>query len=99
VERLLSLLFQSAELAAMMPFGLSFYLDRILAAIVACIHLLDELVCLIGGHACGLDPAYLAAMDPMMTFCFVDGHDCVFWIVLAIAITQVEQISIIEAIA
>jgi hypothetical protein len=47
VERLPSLLFQPAELAAMMPFGLRYYLDRILAAIAACIHLLDELVCLI----------------------------------------------------
>ena len=94
-----SLLFQPAELAAMMPYRLSLYLDRILAAVVACIHLLNELMRLFRGHAFGLDPPDLAAMDPMMTFRFVDSHDGVLWIVLAIAIAQIEQISVIEAVA
>jgi uncharacterized membrane protein YoaT (DUF817 family) len=38
-------------------------------------------------------------MNPMMAFRFVDSHDCVFGIVLALAIAQVKQISVIEAIA
>lgn len=93
------LLFQTAELAAMMPYRLGLYLDRILAAVVACTHLLDELMNLFGGHAPGFDPAHLATVNPMMTFCLIYSHDGVFGIVLALAITQVEQISIIEAVA
>jgi len=99
VKRARSLLFQPAELAAMMPYRLSLYLDRILAAIVACAHLLDKLMRLFRGHAPGLDPPHLAAMNSMMALRFVDCHDGVFGIVLALAIAQVEQISIIEAVA
>lgn len=91
--------FQPAELAAMVPYRLGLYLDGILAAVVACIHLLDELVRFFRGHTLGLDPPHLAAKNPMMALRFIDSHDGIFRTVLALAIAQVEQISIIEAVA
>lgn len=83
----------------MMPYGLGLDLDGIFAAVAACRHLLDELMHLFCGHSDGFDPSHLAAMNAMVAFRLVDSHDGVLGLVLAVSITQVEQISKVEAIA
>jgi len=86
-------------MAAMMPYGFGLDLDWIFNVVVACHHHLDELMNLFGGHSSGFDPSHLAAMNPMMAFRFIDGHDGVLGLVLAVSVTQVEQISKVETIA
>jgi hypothetical protein len=91
--------FQPAESAAMMPYGLGLDMDGIFAAVVACRHLLDELMHLFWGHSGRYDPSHLATMNAMVAFRFIDSHDGVLGLVLAISVTQVQQISIVKAIA
>ena len=83
----------------MMPYGLCLDLDRIFAAVVACRHLLDELMNLLCGQSGGFDPSYLAAMNAMVAFRLIDSRDGVLGLVLAITVAQVEQISKVEAVA
>ena len=92
------LFFQPTESATMMPYGLCLDLDRIFAAVVACHHLLDELMNLLCGQSDGFDPSYLAAMNAMVALCFIDRHDSVLGFILVICVTQVEQISKVEAV-
>ncbi|HSW35785.1 MAG TPA: hypothetical protein VLH18_04185 [Candidatus Limnocylindrales bacterium] len=92
-------LFQPAETAAMVPYGFGLDMDRIFAAVVACRHLLDEFMDLLCGHSGRFNSSHLAAMNAVVAFCLIDGHDGVFRIVLAISVTQVKQISKVEAVA
>jgi hypothetical protein len=92
-------LFQPAESAAMMPYGLGLDLNRIFAAVVACRHLLDEFMDLFCGHSGRLDPSNFTAMNAMVAFRLIDSHDGILGHVLTITVTQVEQISIVKAIA
>lgn len=85
-------------MAAMMPYGLGLYPDGIFAVVVACHHLLDELVHLFCGHSGRFNPTHLAAMNAMVAFRFIDSRDGILGLVLAISVTQVEQISKVEAI-
>jgi len=83
----------------MMPYGLGLDLDRIFAAIVACHHLLDGLMHLLCGHSGRFYPSHLATMNAMVAFRLIDSHDGVLGLILAISVTQVEQISIVKAVA
>ncbi len=46
-----------------------------------------------------LDPPNLTAMNSMMALSLIDSHNGVFRVSLAFAIVQIEQFSVIEAIA
>jgi hypothetical protein len=92
-------LFQPTESAAMMPYGLGLDMDGIFAAVVACRHLLDELMHLFCRHSGRLNPSNFAAMNAMVAFRLIDSHDGILGLVLAISVTQVQQISIVKAIA
>jgi hypothetical protein len=83
----------------MMPYGLDLDPDGFFAAVVACHHLLYEFMHLFCGHSSWFNLSHLATMDAMVTFCLIDSHDGVLGLVLAISVTQVEQISIVEAVA
>ena len=92
-------LLQPTESAAMMPYGLGLDMDGIFAAVVACRHLLDELMHLFCRHSGRLNPSNFAAMNAMVAFRLIDSHDGVLGLVLAISVTQVQPISIVKAIA
>jgi len=94
-----SLLFQPAEGAAVMPDRLDLNLNGDLTGVVALSYPLDELTHLILGHPLRLDPTHLAAMDSMMALSLVHGGDGIFGIVLTISISQIEMIPIIKSIA
>jgi hypothetical protein len=83
----------------MMPYGLGLYLDGILHAVAACIHLLDESMHLFCRHPQGLDPPHLAANNAVVAFRLIDGHDGILRSILAVAVFKVEQRSVIKTIA
>jgi hypothetical protein len=91
-------IFQPAEMAAMVPYGLGLDLDGIFAAVVACRHLLDELMDLFCWQTSRFNPSHLAAMNAVVALCFIDRHDRVLGFILVICVTQVEQISKVEAV-
>ena len=98
-KALASILFQLAQLAAMMPYRLSPDVQRILHAPLASPHPLNELVDPGSVHALGFDLSHLAADDVVVAFRLVELHDHVLGVVLGIAVVQVEQAIVIEAVA
>ena len=82
-----------------MPYGLGLYVDGVFAAVSASRHILDEFMNMFCGHSDRFNPSHLAAMNAMVAFRLIDGHNGVLGIVLFITVTQVEQISKVEAVA
>jgi len=92
------ILFQPTETAAMMPYGLSLNANRILTFIVTSHHLANELMNLLCRHSKWTDPSYLTTVDTMMALNSIYSHNCVLRMVLAVSISQVQQLSIVKAI-
>ena len=96
--KILSLFFQPAELAAMMPHWLNLNLNRTLDGIASCIHLLDELVHLFWRQSPGFDSPYLATVNAVMPSSAIDSHNRIFRRILAIAVAEVEQFFVKKAV-
>jgi hypothetical protein len=83
----------------MVPYGFGLYLNGILAVVSTICHPPDEFMNLLRGHSGRLNSSHLSAYHTVVALCLVDGHDSILWVVLAVSVTQVEKISIIEAVA
>jgi hypothetical protein len=94
-----SFIFQPTEPAAMMPYRFGFDQQGIFTVVVACHHPLNEFMDLFCGHSGGFNPSHLAAMNPVVALRLIDGHDSILRLILAVCVTQVKQISIVESIA
>lgn len=86
-------------LTTVMPFRLGQDPDRVFALVAACVHLLNEPLYICSLHAQGLDPPHLAAMNAMVTLSLIDGYDCIFRHIFAIAVAQIEQFPVIKTVA
>jgi hypothetical protein len=93
-----SFLFQSAILAAMMPYRFGLYLNGILAVVATLCHPPDEFMNLLLGHSGRLNSSHLTAYHTVVALRLVNGHDSILWMVLAVSVTQVEAISIVKTI-
>lgn len=95
----LQLVIQSAQRAAMVPFGLGQELDGIAAGIASGIDLLNKFWQLGGRNILGLDPPQLPPQYTKSALGLIDGYHSIFWGGLILAIAQVEQFFVIKAVA
>lgn len=83
------LFLKPAKQAAVMPDRLDLGIERFIAAILARRYILDKLVHRGGIHASRFDSPNLSAMNSMMAFGLIYGHNSELGIGLAFAVVQI----------